>query len=424
MNSFTGVSTSAQQTQESLLAQYVKIRSHTLAICAPLETEDYVVQPTADVSPPKWHLAHTTWFFEELLLLPLFANYQRFNDNFPALFNSYYKSAGTHWLQSERGQLSRPTVSEVMAYRQHVDSAMQTLLEKTALSAEALSHLEIGLHHEQQHQELLLMDIKYILAANPCAPAYSPSSATPMPSKGGTPVSTRAWHSINAGNVEIGHTGNGFGFDNEFPRHTGYQRAAKICETLVSNADYLTFIEAGGYERPEYWLSMGWDWLQQNAIAHPLYWLREGDAWQEFTLRGKSPLNPELPVAHISYFEASAFAAWSGFRLPTEQEMEIFLNHQYTDESNARKVERGYKSGNAPAGQLWCWTSSAYAAYPGYTPYEGMLGEYNGKFMCNQYVLRGGCIATPKGHFRPSYRNFYLPHQRWMFSGIRLAKDI
>ena len=403
--------------QDALREAFHSIRSHSLVLCEPLETEDYVVQPIADVSPPKWHLAHTSWFFEELLLVRHVPDYARFNEHFPRLFNSYYKSAGEHWLQAERGQLSRPTVREVLAYREHVDHAMDTLLRDAVLPPDALAQLEIGLHHEQQHQELLLMDIKYILGANPSLPSYRPST---VHAEADEPL---RWHPIAAGNYTVGYDEPTFAFDNERPGHTTYLHSAEVRSLLVSNAEYLAFIEDGGYDNPAHWLSMGWEWVQREAIDAPLYWHRHDNQWQEFTLTGLQGLDDYAPVAHISYFEASAFASWAGLRLPTEFELETtFLQRAQERENHIAGVLHPARR-SIHAQQLWCWTSSSYAAYPNYQPYEGMLGEYNGKFMCNQYVLRGGCIATPPAHYRPSYRNFYLPVQRWMFSGIALARD-
>jgi len=405
--------------QESLRHAYRSVRQHSTALCTPLQTEDYVVQPIADVSPPKWHLAHTTWFFEELLLVAHDANYRRFNAHYPKLFNSYYKAAGEHWLQAERGQLSRPTVEEVMRYRETVDLAMERLLQEHTLPPDALEHLEIGLHHEQQHQELLLMDIKYILGANPSQPTYCNQA------RADTAAEPSVWHSIPAGNYRAGHADQGFSFDNESPQHTVYLQPFEVRKQLVSNAEYLGFIEAGGYENPVYWLSLGWDWVNTQGITHPLYWHTTGDQWQEFTLAGSKPLNPNLPVSHISYFEANAFANWARARLPTEFELETFLTCEpaTTQQSGGDDSMVHPNQLSVNASQLWCWTSSSYAPYPGYKPYTGMLGEYNGKFMCNQYVLRGGCLATPPGHYRHTYRNFYQPSQRWMFSGIALARD-
>lgn len=404
-----------------LAKRYSDVRDTSVRLCETLATEDYVVQPTADVSPPKWHLAHTTWFFEELLLVKFSPGYKRFNETFPALFNSYYKAAGTHWLQSERGQLSRPTVREIFNYRAHVDSAMMELLAADTIDDsvenEMFTLLEIGIHHEQQHQELLLMDIKYILGVNPQPPKYS---TAPLP-LAGPPAGN--WHAINSGNFEIGFEGSEFCFDNETPRHTIFSPNAMVSQSMISNGEYLAFMEDGGYERPAYWLSMGWDWVTETEVRQPLYWHRKADEWFEFSLHGINPLDLNAPVAHISYFEANAYACWRGMRLPTEPELEIFLTRSEAQQQQQVEDDFHAVNCNTSQGQLWCWTSSPYSAYPGYKPYAGMLGEYNGKFMCNQFVLRGGCIATPSGHYRNSYRNFYQPHQRWMFSGIRLAKD-
>ena len=396
---------------------YFSVRTHSCDICRPLAIEDYVVQPVAAVSPPKWHLAHTTWFFEELILRHHLPGYQRFDERFSELFNSYYKAAGKHWLQGERGQLSRPTVEQVYAYRAHVDAAMQALLHSGQCNAEVQSLLEIGLHHEQQHQELLYMDIKFILGANPLCPTYSD---TPLPRATALP---EQWLSWPEGVYEIGHHGNSYCFDNEMPRHKTYLHAYAIRNTLVTNGEYLEFIDAGGYSDPRHWLSMGWDWLQANAVQHPLYWHQAGgEQWYEFTLHGGVPLDMHAPVAHISYFEANAYAKWRGLRLPTEQELELYLVSADRQPEQDAGIYHPLH-GDRAAGQLWCWTQSQYTPYPGFESYEGMLEEYNGKFMCNQFVLRGGCVVTPAGHSRPTYRNFYTPEQQWMFSGIRLAQE-
>jgi ergothioneine biosynthesis protein EgtB len=376
------------------------------------------VQPIADVSPPKWHLAHTTWFFEEVILVPFNPSYTRFNEQYQLLFNSYYKTAGKHWLQSERGQLSRPTVQEIMAYREHVDEAVCNLLTAIGADSDFASLIELGLQHEQQHQELLLMDIKYIFGVNITLPTYStiqlPSHSEP----------TNTWFTISPGKYNIGHNENSFCFDNEQPQHTTYLNGSSICKSLVSNGDYLKFIDAGGYTNPAYWLSDGWNWLESKRISHPLYWQKRDDTWWQFTLQGLHRLEENEPVCHVSYYEAHAFANWNGKRLPTEQELEIFLTaHQEGPHQNI--LHKGFHPTNCndPCSQVWCWSSTSFSPYPGYTPYAGVLQEYNAKFMCNQYVLRGGCVATPQGHSRPTYRNFYNPHQRWMFSGIRLATD-
>lgn len=403
---------------QGIINRYKNVRNSSEAICEPLSTEDYIVQPVAEVSPPKWHLAHTSWFFEEVILSNKIDNYTCFDTNYRLLFNSYYKSAGKHWLQAHRGQLSRPTVSDIYAYRSHVDIAMTQLLNDS-FSIDLESLVEIGLHHEQQHQELLLMDIKYILATNPSYPVYcnQPLTCSGKPQK--------QLHYVDEGIYEIGHSTNNFCYDNETPRHKVYVHPHAIENCLVSNSEYLEFIEAGIYNDPTYWLSLGWDWVQENKIRNPLYWFQDDGKWYEFTLHGVKPLDPHAPVVHISYYEADAFARWRRKRLPTEQEMELFLTSTKYNRNEHRSQQILHpKQCDAIDNQVWCWTQSHYSPYPGYRPYEGMLGEYNSKFMCNQFVLRGGCIATPADHYRASYRNFYHPHQRWMFSGIRLAKDV
>jgi ergothioneine biosynthesis protein EgtB len=402
---------------ESLVARFRSTRTRTAQICRPLEIEDYVTQPVAEVSPPKWHLGHTTWFFEELLLVAFLPDYCRFNEGSRLLFNSYYKSAGKHWLQGERGNLSRPTVAQVLDYRRHVDAHIVELLERFSNHREIQNLVDIGLHHEQQHQELLFTDIKYILGVNPLQPVYS---TTPLPER---PPVTDNWMAFPDGLFEIGFDGDGFAYDNEKPRHRCYLQGFDISRNHVTNAEFMAFIEDGGYTNHRYWLSDGWDWVCENRVRSPLYWQQQGDGWSEFTLHGKQPLAANAPVTHVSYYEADAYARWKGCRLPTEQEFEVFLDK--TPEKETANSELYHPIiADAAAGQAWCWTSSHYSPYPGYRAFEGLLEEYNGKFMCNQFVLRGGCIATPPGHFRNSYRNFFKPHQRWMFSGIRLAKDL
>ncbi len=402
--------------REQLINDFLETRHKSTAICRNLEIEDYVTQPVPEVSPPKWHLGHTTWFFEEMLLAPFVPGYQRFNDQFGVLFNSYYKAAGKHWVQSERGDLSRPTVKEVLEYRQRIDDMLAELLQQHDYNEEIDCIIELGLHHEQQHQELLLMDIKYILGVNPLLPGYAEQS---MPA---SPATETGWLEFDEGLYEVGHTGNSFAYDNEQPRHKTYVYPFNISKSLVTNAEYLEFINDEGYSKPEHWLSKGFDFINQNNISRPLYWQHRDAGWYEYTLYGLQPLQLNAPVCHLSYFEAHAYASWRGLRLPTEQESELALDKINTkpvaSESSLHPVDC-----NAGANQVWQWTSSHYSPYPGYQAYEGPLQEYNGKFMCNQFVLRGGCIATPTGHFRNSYRNFYEPHQRWMFSGIRLAED-
>jgi ergothioneine biosynthesis protein EgtB len=384
---------------EKLVERFTKVRRKSMDLCAPLETEDYVVQPISDVSPPKWHLGHTTWFFEELILKKFVNGYMRYDESFPLLFNSYYKSAGEHWLQSERGNLSRPTVRQVTEYRHHVDGVMTELLKMGDFSTELLHLLEVGLNHEEQHQELLLMDIKYILGCNPAKPAYGDVEEFDQNSAGDK------WHEYSESLCEIGHSGESFAYDNEMPRHKHYQEAFAIRESLVTNAEFLNFIEDGGYENPKYWLSLGWDWLNKEKVSHPLYWRNDREQWLEYKLNGEGPLDLNAPVRHVSYFEADAFANWAGLRLPTEHELELHFEAQGSDREH-----------------LWSWSKSHYSAYPGFERFSGKLEEYNGKFMCNQFVLKGGCLATSENHHRHTYRNFFAPEKRWMFSGIRLAK--
>jgi len=404
----------------TLISQYQQVRAASLEICSRIENEDFVVQPCAEVSPPKWHLGHTSWFFETVILKKYQPAYKSFNQEFDVLFNSYYKSVGAHTLQAERGHLSRPTVAEVMRYRQHVDEALLQLLKEANVTAEIAGLIEIGLHHEQQHQELLLMDIKMILASNVLTTQYCNTRLTTL--NKATPATTR-WVHFDEGLVEIGDHGASFAYDNERPRHKHYLYPFAMQQSLVTNADYLAFLAAGAYTKAQYWLSQGWDWVSKNSIQHPLYWQKIDEEWYEYTLHGLVPLDLNQPLVHISYFEANAFASWKGLRLPTEQELEVFLTQFPIKPTTADGLFHPTDA-LAPNGQVWCWTSSQYTPYPRFKAFDGILNEYNGKFMCNQFVLRGGCIATPMHHYRHSYRNFYLPEQRWMFSGIRLAKDL
>jgi ergothioneine biosynthesis protein EgtB len=406
----------------NLLNRFLETRERTVVICASLETEDLVVQPISAVSPPKWHLGHPSWFFEELLLVPYRLGYRRFDERFPSIFNSYYKSLGTHWLQGERGILSRPTVAQILKYRTFVDDHFQAFLNSVDLNSQIQLLIELGIHHEQQHQELLLMDIKYILGVNLLETRYSVQSLPRAPA-----VVPDQWVEFREGIYQIGYGENEFSFDNENPRHKIYLESFRMAQSLVTNGDYLEFLKAGGYVRPELWLSMGWDWVQAEGIKKPLYWSQNDGAWFEYTLHGLHSLDLNGPLVHISYFEADAFARWKKLRLPTEAEFEVFLEAQpiSQDPSEQSELARYHPTdANAARGQVWCWTQSQYTAYPGYRSFHGAIQEYNGKFMCNQFVLRGSCVATPLGHYRDSYRNFYLPEQRWMFSGIRLAKDL
>ncbi|MDR2876917.1 MAG: ergothioneine biosynthesis protein EgtB [Chromatiales bacterium] len=394
----------------TIAARLSAAREESLHLCDRLETEDYVVQPMPEVSPPKWHLGHTTWFFEQFILRGYAPDYPVFHAGYALLFNSYYKSAGPHWQQSRRGALSRPTVREILAYRHHVDLAMMTLLHSPACTPEVLMLTKAGIQHEQQHQELLLMDIKAILGANPLMPRYSTRPPAPVE------TAAAGWSHIAAGLHAIGTDATDFAYDNERPRHRVWLEDAAISACMVSNSEYREFIKDGGYENPRLWTSKGWDWVQMNNIRAPLYWLNDeengnGEWKREFTFSGAGALDEAAPVMHISWFEADAYARWRGYRLPTEQEYEIFL------------AQHQHQHPPTPPRGLWCWTSSQYSPYPGFHPFAVPLAEYNGKFMCNQFVLRGGCFATPRDHYRISYRNFYEPQQRWMFSGIRLARD-
>lgn len=386
----------SQPTFNSLIEQYVAVREHSVLICEPLTTEDYVVQPHPDVSPPKWHLAHTTWFLEEMLLVKYLPHYKRFHPRYAFLFNSYYNSLGGRVLRPHRGNMSRPTVTEIMAYRHHVDQYMVELLSRA--SEDILRLTEIALHHEQQHQELLLTDIKYILGHNPLFPIYAEGFQEVKAIESG-----HYYKKIESGMFTIGHAGDGFAFDNEGRQHSVYLDTFEIRRSLVTNAEYLQFIEADGYKNPMYWHSDGWNWLQDTKINSPLYWHFLDNTWLCYSLAGLRALPLDEPVTHISYYEAAAYADWCGMRLPTEFEWEAACDHFQW-------------------GQRWEHTASAYLPYPGYSKPAGALGEYNGKFMVNQMVLRGASVATPPGHARKTYRNFFYPSVQWQFMGIRLCR--
>jgi len=392
----------AEAAAPGLRGHFSATRQHSVALTAGLSAEDCGAQSMPDASPAKWHLAHTTWFFETFILERFEAGFRPFDPAFRVLFNSYYNGVGEKFTRAQRGLLTRPSLSEVLAYRADVDARMLNLLERPAGHREMLALVELGLQHEQQHQELIVTDVKHLLSLNPLAPAYG--LRLPQAGQGGA----GGWLEFPAGVVELGDDGGGFCFDNETPRHRQFTEAYALASKLVTNAEFAEFVADGGYGRSEFWLSEGWDWVQGNRIAHPLYWRRAGDGWAEFTLQGAVALQPDLAVSHISYFEAAAYAAWAGARLPTEAEWEAAAQ-------SGAALEQMF-------GAVWQWTSSAYAPYPGFAPAAGAVGEYNGKFMVNQYVLRGSSIATPKGHSGPTYRNFFPAHARWQFSGIRLAK--
>ncbi len=382
-----------------LTKSFTAVRKHTEAICAPLETEDYIPQPTVDVSPPKWNIAHTTWFFEEMILKNFTKNYQEFNPNFGFLFNSYYNSIGDRTFRDSRGDLSRPTVKEVFQYRKFVDGKMLELLQKDDLSKEVSKLVVLGINHEQQHQELLLTDIKFSFSRNPTFPVYYGKEIL---EERGEIVSNESIE-IKGGIYKIGFEGEGFCFDNELERHRVYLQDYTIAKSLVTNGEYLEFIEDGGYTDFRFWHAEGWDWVNQNQINAPLYWHKIEGEWFQFTLGGLRKINLNNPVCHVSFYEAAAFAEWKQMRLPTEFEWEA-------------------ASDQFDWGLRWEWTNSAYLPYPHFRKAKGAVGEYNGKFMINQMVLRGASVVTSPGHSRPTYRNFFHPPLRWQFTGIRLAK--
>lgn len=417
----------ADERTANWVQRYLAVRQHTESLCRPLATEDYVVQSMPDVSPTKWHLAHTTWFFETFVLSPHAAGYRPFDSHFAYLFNSYYVAVGDRHCRQNRGLLSRPTVAEVYAYRKHVDAAMMEFLAD--LSGGQLSELgptiEIGLHHEQQHQELMLTDIKHVFWVNPLRPAYQQES----PSDAVAPPAMR-WADFDEGVNWVGHDGSGFAFDNESPRHRVFLEPFKISSRLVTNGEFKQFIADGGYGRADLWLSMGWATAQQEQWRAPLYWIEERGLWLDHTLHGLRPVRDEEPVCHVSYFEADAYARWAGARLPSEFEWEVASrtvpiegNFVETGRHHPHPLAADAQGLSQLFGDAWEWTRSAYLPYPGYQPPAGALGEYNGKFMCNQFVLRGGSCATPRSHIRPTYRNFFPPDARWQFSGFRLARD-
>lgn len=404
---------------ELLREQYQSVRRHSLALAAPLSAEDSCAQSMPDASPVKWHLAHTSWFFETFVLERFEPEFRPHHPAFRVLFNSYYNGVGDKHPRPQRGLLTRPSLDEVLAYRDDVDRRMTKLLSRP-VDATLMDLVTVGLHHEQQHQELILTDVKHLLSMNPLLPAYRSdgfevtSDAAPI-----------AWHAFDAGVVEIGHAGEGFCFDNEQPRHRQFVEAFVLASRLVSNREFLAFVEDGGYEESALWLSEGWDWVRANGIAHPLYWRRDGDEWTEFTLHGSQPLDPGRPAVHLSFFEADAYARWAGARLPTEAEWEVAASGagiDCCDGLHPLPLPQG-RALSQLFGSVWQWTLSSYAPYPGYRPQKGAIGEYNGKFMANQYVLRGSSCATPPGHARLTYRNFFPATARWQFSGIRLAKS-
>lgn len=416
--------------REFAARRYRAVRARTDALTEPLSPEDQTIQSMPDVSPTKWHRAHTSWFFETFLLFPFAPGYREFHPAYAYLYNSYYEGAGPRHPRPERGLLSRPAVADITRYRLHVDAAMLHLI---ATSGEAIWRriaplLDLGLNHEEQHQELILMDIKHVFSINPLEPTYAPPQR-----RIGSGTLPMEMIELDGGLCEIGHGGAGFAFDNEGPRHKIWLEAFRLATRLVTCGDYLAFISDGGYRRPELWLADGWATILRESWTAPLYWRAADDHWTIFTLGGRREVDPAEPVCHVSCYEADAFARWAGKRLPSEAEWEVAATRSGVTLAG-NLLERGaYHPVPASAdaarlaqmiGDVWEWTASAYAAYPGYRPPPGVIGEYNGKFMANQMVLRGGAAVTPQGHIRLSYRNFFPPGSRWAFGGIRLAEDI
>ena len=416
----------------SLLAErFAAVRQASLALVAPLSAEDCQVQSMPDASPAKWHLAHITWFFETFLLERFEPGFVPFDAAFRVLFNSYYQGVGAQHPRAQRGLVTRPSLDDVRRYRANVDERMQALLAARAGDAEIEALVALGLQHEQQHQELLLTDIKHALGCNPVSAGYA--KRWPMAQVQPQPM---RWFGHEGGLVELGHVAaldGSFCFDNETPRHPAFAAPFEIASRPATYGDFLAFIDDDGYARPELWLSMGWDWVQTARRTAPLYWLRDGERWLSHTLQGTVEIDPNTPVCHLSFFEADAFARWSGARLPTELEWEHAARAlrspivgNFADRGAFHPMPQTAPFGDEPVqmfGDVWEWTQSAYLGYPGYRPLEGAVGEYNGKFMCNQFVLRGGSCATPAGHVRASYRNFFPPEAQWQFSGVRLARD-
>ena len=409
-----------------MLRRYEQVRTFTESLCDGLAAEDQVVQSMPDVSPTKWHLAHTTWFFETFVVSPRQRGYEPLNAEYAFLFNSYYVHAGERHCRAQRGYISRPTVAEVLAYRRHVDEAVRQLIASSRDDelSELAPVLELGLHHEQQHQELLVTDIKHVFSVNPLRPAFRdiavPQSADP---------GALQWVKHGGGLVEIGHRGEGFAYDNESPRHREWLEPFALADRLVTNGEYIDFIEDGGYRRAGLWLSMGWAHVTEHEWTEPFYWERRAGRWWSYTLGGMREIDPHEPVTHLSYFEADAYARWAGARLPTEAEWETAATDlpivgNFVERSRFHPAAAPAGSGlRQMFGDVWEWTRSQYSPYPGYVPAAGALGEYNGKFMCNQFVLRGGSCATSSTHIRPTYRNFFPPEATWQFTGVRLARD-
>lgn len=412
--------------RDELIQKFKKVRAFTEEITDPLEIEDYVVQVTENASPAKWHLAHTTWFFETFLLEKELEDYDPIHPQYSYLFNSYYLQTGVPHCRARRGNISRPTVKQVFEYRNSINDHVINLVNNAA--DEQYEQwgpiIEIGIHHEQQHQELLMTDLKYMFSQNPLNPVYKTVERPKARS-----IPEISWIGFEEGVYEVGHDGEDFGYDNEFPRHKTYIHDFKLANRLVTNGEYLEFMEAGTYSEPKWWLDEGFSTIRDEGWEAPLHWRKVNGEWHQFTLSGLEKIDPNDPVTHVSYFEADAYARWKGYRLPTEQEWEVaseslplegnFVDAGYLQPAALQTAKAGLQQ---MFGDVWQWTQSSYAPYPGYKPLPGALGEYNGKFMCNQYVLRGGSCATSESHFRKTYRNFFHANERWQFTGIRLAK--
>ncbi len=412
---------------EGLQARFAAIRATTHALAAPLSAEDCALQSMPDASPVKWHLAHTTWFFETFVLQRHLRGYRQFDPAFRVLYNSYYNAIGERHPRPERGLLSRPSLDAVKAYRAHVDAAIGPLFAAAGNDAELAQIIDLGLQHEQQHQELILTDVLHLLSRNPLAPSYRRPWSLPA-----NPSPLRRWIAYEGGLTEVGAEGPAFAFDNEAPRHRVFVAPFELASHPVTNREYMAFIDDGGYRRPELWLALGWELVRAQQWEAPLYWEHRDGRWSAFSLAGRVDVAPDAPLVHVSLFEADAFARWAGARLPTEFEWEVAarnvrIDGNFLESGVLQPVAPDVASPeNAPAqifGDVWEWTQSSYAPYPGFVPAAGAVGEYNGKFMCNQYVLRGGSCATPRSHIRATYRNFFPPEARWQFSGVRLARS-